>query len=158
MHVYERNFPAANDASLIIPAGNTKACFELDFPHAAIITKLIVKQKSGTSLDFSVNLYNRQICTPAFDEDGSSIGDGYSAVTDALAKVILTQAATAGNAMELFAPDATAGGGGAGWSFRNMDAEGTFTVPIRKIYLEVIHAEMQGDTEWEVAIACLPRL
>ena len=156
-HVYERNYPVANGEQLIVPAGATKACFALDFPHAAIITKLIVKQKDGGSVAYSVNLYNRQVCTPAYDEDGSSLGDT-SPVSDALAKVIPTQTAGGGNVMELFAPDATAGGGGAGWSFRNMDAEGSFTVPIRKIYLEIVHAAQGGDTEWEAALCCQPQM
>ena len=153
-HVYERNFPAATGAALVVPAGSVKACFELDFPQAGTIRKLIVAQSAGADINFSVNLYNRQVCVPVFDEDNSSVSAGGSAVSDALAKIIPTQAALAGIVMELFAPD----DGGVGWSYRNMDAAGTFSVPIRKIYLEIVHAAALADTEWEAAIAVVPAM
>jgi len=51
--------------------------------------------------------------------------------------------------MELFHPD--------GYSFRNMDLDGTYTVPIKKIYLEIIPAKFDEATIWDVALGCRPR-
>jgi len=49
--------------------------------------------------------------------------------------------------MELFHPD--------GYSFRNM--EGSLSVPVRQIYIELILDEHAADSVWEVALGCRPK-
>ena len=65
-----------------------------------------------------------------------------------LAKVIPSQRqGVPGTAMELFHPD--------GYSFRN--TEGSFSVPIRIIYLEIEVDDSTTESHWEVALGCRPR-
>jgi hypothetical protein len=143
-HIYERNL--VGDDALVMPAGVEKMCFAIDFPHAADITKVIAKQISGVATGFTLNLYNRQVCALAPGSLSSSAMP--STVSDEIAKVIPTQEQhIPGQAIELFHPD--------GYAFKNM--EGTFTVPIKKIYLELILDDFADASVWEIAIACHPK-
>jgi len=142
-HVYERNL--TGDAALFVPAGGG-LCFAIDFPHAADITKLVVKQQDGTPVGFTVNLYNRQVC--ALQPGSASSSAEPSPIDDDLAKVIPEQyQPVPGTAMSLFHAD--------GYTFKNM--EGTFTVPIKKIYLEIIPDAIGEDTLWGVALGGRPK-
>ena len=63
-------------------------------------------------------------------------------MTREIAKIIPTQFGTAGVAMELRS--------GHGYSYRNR--EGTFTVPVRKVYLMINVSDGTNPSTWEVAI------
>jgi hypothetical protein len=143
-HVYERQFAVCSGNELEIPTGVTSMCWAIDYPHAASITKLIVKQYSGASVAYSVNIYNRPVCNFAAD-GSSSMG---SECTPEVAKVIPTQSEGAGHTLELFETS--------GYVFRNM--EGTFSVPVRKLYLEIVRASAADDSLWEVAIGSRPEI
>jgi hypothetical protein len=146
-HEYEKNWSVNGDyPALVMPAGTDSLCFELQYMHAASITKLIVQQALGTAVGFSINLYNRQVCEVFAGSRSSS--QPQSPITDALAKVIPTQEQhIPGMPMELFHPD--------GYTFRNM--EGSLSDPTRKIYLEIIVDDSSEETVWEVALGCRPK-
>jgi len=144
-HVYERTLTGSN--ALVMPAGVARKCFQIEYPHAADITKLVVMQTDGTPIGFVVNLFNRWASCDAAESSSSSVA-GSGAVDMELAKVIPTQEQhIPGAALELFHPD--------GYSFKNMD--GTFTVPIKLIYLELTVDSDAEATVWDVAIGCRQR-
>jgi len=147
-HVYERQFAVGDGNALHIPAGTSVLCFDLDFPHSALITKLIVRQNGGSDVGYQVNLFNRQVCD-IYPGAGSSSAPS-AAVSEELAKVIPTQNVAAGEVCEVFNPD--------GYTFKNKDAAGTHSVPIKKIYLQIGVDSVAEDTVWEVAIACKNRI
>ena len=143
-HVYTKEL-VGNDA-LVMPAGERDLCFDIGFPHAADLTRLTVIQTSGPAVGFQVNLYNRQVCAIHAGSNSSSALP--SAVPKSLAKVIPTQVQhLPGQPVELFHPD--------GYTFRN--TEGTFTVPIKLIYLEIVVDDASADTTWAVSLACRPK-
>ena len=146
-HEYEKQWSAGGDyAPLVMPAGTQSLCFALPYMHAAMITKLVVKQVDGTPTPFSVNLYNRQTCD-VYPSSSSSSAPA-SSISPEVCKVIPTQRqGVPGLAMELFHPD--------GYSFRNM--EGSLSVPVRQIYIELILDEHAADSVWEVALGCRPK-
>jgi hypothetical protein len=152
-HVYERNL--TGDLALVMPTGVQVRCFEIDFPHAADITKLIVQQATGVATGFRVNLYNQAAACAAAGSSSSSssssvAGGASTALSEAsaLAKVIPTQHQhEPAGAMELFHPQ--------GYSFKNM--EGTFTVPIKKIYLELVLDVFATASTWNVALGGRPK-
>jgi len=143
-HVYERDL--IGDNALVMPAGEKDLCFAIDFPHAADLTKLVVQQVGGTAVGFQVNLFNQQVCAiHAGSESSSALPNS---TPEAVAKVIPTQVQhLPGQPIELFHPD--------GYTYRNM--EGTFTVPIKKIYLEITVDSHAEDTLWAVSLACRPK-
>jgi hypothetical protein len=129
-----------------MPAGTKKLCFGLKFMHACMLTKVVVKQAAGDAMGFTINIYNRQTCDVLSGSSSSS--QPAADVAPELAKVIPTQRQNVpGSAMELFHPD--------GYSFRNM--EGSLSVPVRVIYLEIEVDDPTNESQWEVALGCRPR-
>lgn len=149
MHIYKREFVEAQNTQLKYPIGQRRTCWAIGFPQEGQITRLIVRQSSGASLGFTVNLYDRQVC---------DMGSGSSAsvaepdpMTAELAKIIPTQTVAAGDTLELRQHDPVQGGP---WTYRNR--EGSYAVPVRAVYLQI---DLQGGTadgatEFEVAIEC----
>jgi len=145
-HEYEKNWTILGGDALVMPAGTKTLCFALPFMHACAITKFIVQQAFGTAVPFVVNLYNRQTCD-VLAGSSSSLRPAAD-VPPELAKVVPTQTQVVpGAAMELFHAD--------GYSFRNM--EGSLSVPVRLIYLEIAVDNSDEETHWEVALGCRPR-
>jgi hypothetical protein len=145
MHVYKREFAISDGTELFMPEGETALCFEIGFPAEGKITRLIVAQSPNdvTATAFSVDLFDRAVCEVAVGSSvsGSEPGDD---MTSAIAKIIPTQHVVAGDVMELRS--------GHGYSYRNR--EGSFTVPVRKVYLQIDVDSTSIDTYWEVAIEC----
>ena len=147
LHNYEKNWMDAN--ALEMPANQECRCFALDFPRAAALTKVIVRQLTGTDTAFTVNIYNRAVCrTGELISSGSSIS--CPTPTDELANAIPTQRMSVpGGVMELFHPQ--------GYTFRNMD-QTTFSTSTKKLYLELVLDNYDEDSTWEVSIACRPEI
>jgi hypothetical protein len=113
---------------------NEAGFFELNFHHEAQIKKLIVRQTSGGSVPYSVDLLN------------SADAEGLTASQQSTYRVMPTRQANAGDAMELFSTE--------GYAFKNRD--GNPTNPGRKIYVQIIPAGNAGATIWEITIAGVP--
>ena len=146
-NLYEKNWLTANDEELLIPLGTCQMCFPLDFPPA-MVTKLIVRQASGEAVAFAIDLLNREVCDTSGGDGSSSSLCPTPEGSLSLAKVIPTQQQPVpGQSMEMFHPD--------GYTARNM--EGTFTVPIRRLYLQITLERSTSDTTWEVSMAGRPR-
>lgn len=147
-HIYQRKFVESEGTQLILPAGETNQCWEIGFPPAGEITRLIVRQSAGASAALTVNLYDTGVCDIGSGESVSI--ESADPMTKELAKIIPTQSVTAGNTLEL--RQGTDNGGP--WSYRNR--EGTYTVPVRKLYLGISVAANAAGMEFEVAIECRP--
>lgn len=149
--IYERKLTSADGNALFVPATETPKCFAIDFPPEGLLKKLIVKQTGGTPKDFRVNVYNDLVVPTEAPGDADPEG-GSSEVPAAypseLAKVLPTQNGTAGQALEVLSDS--------GYPFRN--ARGTWSVPERKIYLEIDVTAPADGTTWEVAIAIEPAI
>jgi hypothetical protein len=150
MNIYEREFSASgsaanHDGPLVMPINESAMCFEIGFPPEGDITKLIVQQAAdgATLVAFKVNLYDRQVCSIGPLSSESEAADD---MTTNIAKIMPTQPVGAwqGAGTELFVNDKE-------YSYRNR--EGTWTVPVRKIYLEIVVQDASEETTWEVAIA-----
>jgi hypothetical protein len=128
--IYTREFSVHKGNALVLDDTNNTRCFALAFPPEFNITRVILQQVGGTNRGGNFALYDASPCPEVTGEDGSSESLGAVPNPD-LHRVIPIQTFSAGNAAELFA----ASEGGPGWQFANR--EGTFTVPVKKIYLEI---------------------
>jgi hypothetical protein len=144
--VYERHLTLEAGNAINVGSDESPMCFAIDFPPEGLIKKLIVRQVGGAPVAFTANLYNDLVC--GISEVGEGSSEVPSTKSKDLAKVIPTQNGTAGNTMEFFSES--------GYAFRNQ--RGNWTVPERKIYLEINPTSPSGDTTWEVAIAILPAI
>ena len=142
--------PYTAGSAFTIPTGVTTKVFAIDFPHEGKLCKLTVAQLTGTKETFDVTVYNRNpanITKPAAS---------YSQVM-ANAKVMPTNV---GNAYSAGVYATTASGAAYeffdshGYNYRNM--EGTFAVPVRKLYLQITLGGDAGGSTWEVSIGCEP--
>lgn len=136
--LYEKHWTGAN--RLTVETGLESKCFALDFPHESHIEKVIVIQVGGVNTAYSIDLLNKP-CAEICSESSSAAG----CENESLCKVIPTQNGLAGAAIEVFRNP--------GYLFRNMHAEATHTVPIKKIYLRISPAVTTSDTLWDVALA-----
>lgn len=137
MKLYEKHW--TGDSRLTVAADLESKCFALDYPHESHLEKVIVVQVGGTMTDFSIDLFNKP-CADICSEFSSAAG----CENEALCKVLPTQTALAGVALEVFRNP--------GYMFRNM--VGTQTVPVKRIYLRITpDAPVADDTLWDVAIA-----
>jgi hypothetical protein len=127
-----------------MPAGTTSLCFELGFPPAAIINRIVFQQSQGTDVGFTFNLYDSHVCYTVPSEDSVS-EDPLSACDPAMYRVIPTQTGAAGDIVELY--DTV-------YMYRNRD--GSFSVPERKIYAEIVVDDASENTEWDLSITCRP--
>jgi len=139
MRIYERRL-----CSLVAPCGQT-TCWEIGFPPEAHIKRLLVKQTGGVTNNFSVTVYNsiKACLTPS-----SSIGDpdGPTGPLQCVSspEMYVVFPATAGTAGEMLEISDSVGR-----SFRNQD--GTYTLPVRKIYVQITPAGT-GDATWDLVI------
>jgi hypothetical protein len=143
--IYERHLTVANGLALVVPQSENPNCFEIDFPHEALITKFVVKQNGGTPADFEVDLFNSPVC--ALGEPGHSESVAPNGLAEELARVMPQLSASAGAAAVYQSED--------GYPFRNM--VGTHVVPVRKIYVRINVDTPADDTVWEVAVGGLPK-
>ena len=146
MNVYEREFSVSQGTQFVMPAGETNMCFTIGFPQEGAITRLIVRQAldDANQVGFKVNLYDRQVCTLGPEESESMAVDSMS---PAIGKIIPTQptdGSFTGAGDEMFLGDVAYG-------YRNR--EGSYAVPVRAIYLEIIVDDNSAETNWEVAVA-----
>lgn len=142
MTIYKRELTETNGTQLEMPSGSTSYCWKVGFPPAGEITRLLLRQSAGSDVDLTVNLYDRQVCTLG---DGSSSVDA-DEMTQEMAKIIPTQSVTAGDTLEL----RQGTGDGGPWSYRNR--EGSFSVPVRAVYIKIeIDANADGK-EFELAL------
>jgi hypothetical protein len=149
MHVYKRELAVANGTQLYMPAGETSVCWRIGFPQEGMITRLIVRQYDGVAGDYTVDLYDRDVC-PVGSGSSASMGE-VDSMTQELARIIPQQSVSAGATLLLLQHDPTHGGP---WSYRNRN--GTFAVPDRAVYLHIVTtADNTGGIEWEVAIECV---
>lgn len=103
---------------------------------------MILRQSAGSDVDLTVNLYDRQVCTLG---DGSSSEDPDD-MTEQLARIIPTQNVTAGDTMEL----RQGTGDGGPWSYQNR--EGSFSAPVRAVYLKIDVDSNADGKEFELAL------
>jgi len=145
MHIYKRELTESQGTQLILPAGEANQCWKIGFPQEGQITRLILKQSAGDAAALTVNLYDRGVCDVG---SGNSVSiESADPMTQDLAKIIPTQTVLAGETLELRQHDPTHGGP---WSYRNR--EGSFTVPIRAVYLQVIVDDNPNGMEFEFAL------
>lgn len=135
--IYERNI-----RSLRAPLGG-RTVWDIGFPCEAFIQKIIVKQTGGEPADFSLEVYNHA----AAARQGSQSSGGDEPTDDYVAdpelyKVFDTQHGQAGALLKITDEY--------GRAFRNQD--GTYTAPVRKIYLVISIPVGSGDATWDVAI------
>lgn len=140
-YIYERQLTVQNGKALVVPGGALPTCFAIGSPPAGLLKKLIVQQAPGsTPVPFAVNLFNAPTCN-----DGSVSSDVGVADRN-LARILPEHTATAGQPVQVFSEQ--------GYAYRNQ--VGTFAVPDRNVYLEIVPEGAVTDTEWEVAIALIP--
>jgi len=146
MHIYKRELVASQGKQLYLPVGETNQCWKIGFPPEGRITRMILRQSAGTSAALTVNLYDRGVC---------DIGSGQSVSIEAadpmtrdFARIIPEQTVTAGDTLEL-REGLTDGGP---WSYRNR--EGTFSVPVRAVYLHIAVTVNADGKEFELALEC----
>lgn len=136
--MYSTGGPSSALPSISIATGKLKS-IAVPFPHAGRITKLIVKQTSGTSVAFTVDLLTSKIPYPA-----GSYNTGTSPADDIeLYRVLPQQAGSSGVALQAV-DDNT------GYPYRNMD--GDFTKNQRFVYLIITPTSAGTTTGWDVAI------
>jgi hypothetical protein len=128
-----------------MPAGETSLCFELGFPPAALITRVVFQQSAGGEVGFTFNLYDSHVCYTVHNEGSES--ETLSGCDPAMYRVIPTQTGGAGDIVELF---------DVSYAYQNRD--GSLSVPERKIYAQITVDDESGDTEWDLVIACEPRI
>jgi hypothetical protein len=134
--LYKRELTTDKSTELSIPDDDT-LCFAIAFPHEFLIQRVLFQQVTGTDRTGKFNIYDAPPCTLA-DVGGESV----SFIADpnpAIHKVIPEQSYSGGTVTELFATDA----GGAGWPFANR--EGSFTVPVKRLFLEITTTGGGGD-------------
>ena len=123
MKVYEKHYV------LTSATGETAEVFALDFPQEVVISKLTMQQTSGTDLAYDVALYNSDV-------------DGVAADAKVKFIVIPEQNALAGDAVGVFQG-----------LYLHKNMEGTLTVPVHKIYLQLNTTTTAGGETWDVALA-----
>ena len=123
MKVYEKHYALTSTIT------ETDEVFALDFPHEVVISKLTIQQTAGTDIAYDAVLYNSDISAATADAKVKFI-------------VIPEQNALAGDAVGLFQGR---------WLYKNM--EGTPTIPIHKIYLQLNTPAAGAGVTWDVAIA-----
>jgi len=121
--VYEKHYV------LTSATGETAEVFALDFPQEVVISKLTMQQTSGTDLAYDVALYNSDV-------------DGVAADAKVKFIVIPEQNALAGDAVGVFQG-----------LYLHKNMEGTLTVPVHKIYLQLNTTTTAGGETWDVALA-----
>jgi len=144
MHIYKREFSGAEGTQFVMPAGQSAMCFEIGFPPEGRITRFIIGQSplDGGPVGFTANLLDRQVCELCPE---ASCSEDIDPMTFELACIIPEQVGVAGDFVKLLANEK-------GYSYRNR--EGSFTVPVRKIYLYLTVDDSGSETNWEVAIDC----
>jgi hypothetical protein len=147
MHVYKRELVESQGSQLKLPAGETNQCWAIGFPPEGQITRMILRQSAGSSVALTVNLLDRNVCDVG---SGLSVSlESADPMTRDMAKIIPTQSVSAGDTLELRQHDPTHGGP---WSYRNR--EGTFTVPVRAVYLHIAVSANNDGKEFELALEC----
>lgn len=143
MHIYKREFARATGTHLILPAGETEQCWALGFPPEGKITRFILRQAGGTDEEATVNLFDRQVCQLG---SGSQVSLAEAdAMSLELARIIPEQTMTSGDTLELREVDGP-------FSYRNR--EGSFSVPVRAIYLHISVAANIDGKQYELALEC----
>jgi hypothetical protein len=123
--------------NLTVPAGKTVYGFTVKLPYAGFVKKLVVRQVSGPSVGFTVDLYRAKVVE-------TSEGSATSTLHADLARIIPSQTGTAGNSVVLLVPDY-------GYVYMNSDG-GLSPGGERQIYLAISHAAQASVTKWDVAI------
>ena len=145
MHIYKREWAESEGKELTLPAGEANQCWKLGFPQEGQITRMILRQCTGAPAELTVNLFDRNVCDVG---SGSSVSvEAADPMTQELAKIIPTQTVAAGDTLELRQYDPVFGGP---WSYRNR--EGSFTVPVRAVYLHIIVANNPNGMQFELAL------
>jgi len=136
--IYERRL-----CSLVAPLGVT-TCWDIGFPPEALIKRLLVKQTGGSTANFKVTVYNSlngcsQPSSSVGDPDGA--GPAKPVSSPEMYVVFEESVGTAGDMLKI--------SDGYGRSFRNQD--GTYTLPVRKIYVQIT-PEGSGNATWDLVI------
>jgi len=144
MHVYKRELVESTGTQLYLPTGELSQCWSIGFPPEGKITRMILRQSAGTNVALTVNLYDRQVCDLG---SGQSVSvEAADEMTQALAKIIPEQSVTSGTVLELREGMEDEGP----FSYRNR--EGTFTVPVRAVYLHIAVGANADGKEFELAL------
>ena len=140
------NLLDTTSSALTMDAGETTKCFIIDWIPEGSLRRLVVSQIGGTaSTSTTVNLYERNVCCAVEDDSNSSSSAAECAVAEAIkatARIIPTTT-VATNIVELF---------NGAYPFSNK--EGTYAVPVRRVYLEITH-DSAAATTWEVSMCAL---
>lgn len=145
MHIYKREFVRSQGSHLILPAGETNQCWAIGFPPEGEITRFILYQNGGSPVQGTVNLFDRAVC-----DIGSASMTSLAAadpMTVAMARIFPEQSLSAGQPLELYEGD-----GDGPYPYRNR--EGTFTVPVRAVYLHVAVESNNDGKAFELALVC----
>lgn len=146
MHIYKRELVESQNTELHLPPGETNQCWAIGFPPEGRITRMLLRQCQGTSSALTVNLFDRNVCDVG---SGSSVSlESADPMTAEMAKIIPSQSVTAGDTLEL----REGKGDGGPWSYRNR--EGTFTVPVRAVYLHIAVDSNDNGMAFELALEC----
>ena len=125
--------------AISIAAGNLRSV-RVPFFSEGNVTQLAVKQTSGVSVDFNVELLCSSIPFPT----GEALVATPPAGTVELYRIVPPQSGVAGGSVELV-PDNEYG-----WTFRNVD--GDHTLNQRYIYLVIKPVGAAGATEWDAMV------
>ncbi len=126
---------AGSDA-ISITAGNN-AFVEVKIAPEGTVSKFVVRQASGTNVAFEADLFDSQLLE-------SGIHSTSLPANAELYKVFPTKTGVAGAAIAEYTT------GELGYSYRNQD--GSYTVPVRALWLHIRPTSAAGTTTWEVAI------
>lgn len=120
-----------------------RTVWDIGFPPEAFIQKIIVKQVGGAPANFSLEVYNHALAARQGSlSSGGADPEGDYIADPELYKVFETQYGAAGELLRITDEY--------GRAFRNQD--GTYTAPVRKIYLVITPAGGEADATWDVSI------
>lgn len=134
-YIYERHL--CNDPDIVIPLGEESGCFAIEFKSIGYLCKVVVIQNSGTPVDFTVDVFNKDVCGNSSSSNGGC--------NEELARILPQLSATAGNAAVEFSIG--------GYAFRNMDLNQQSGLT-RQIYVRITPANADDETGWDIALTC----
>lgn len=144
MHIYKRELVESQGTELILPAGEVDQCWAIGFPPEGRITRMLLRQSGGSATGLTVDLFDRHVCDVG---SGSSVSiQDADPMTQDMARIIPQQTVAPGAVLELREGTGTGGP----WSYRNR--EGSFSVPVRAVYLHISVSSNPDGKRFELAL------
>ncbi len=139
---YFREFTVAQGNPLVVPEDTEAVVFAIGFPQNGRIVSFSIRQVGGSDVAAQCNLFRNE--PPEFEDRDDPTDPAHGA--RALIRIVPTDqlAVTSGTPLERR------------WDgYYYMNSDGTTSVPVRRVYLEIEPNDTSEDTTWEVAIGVI---